>query len=317
MQIRPKAILLVALAVAAGAASAQPKDYKPPVNQVAPALDKVAMTDFVTDPSPIPPGATQVTLKITVKNVTAGLQGVTLNGLKIRMFRTNPQPDVLELETTVNNLAPGASQTVGAKVNIAPGVREYFARVDPDDTLHEPMVQRANNEKRLKIMIPQVSRDQALPPGSTPPMETQLLDYQKAKMNGAQFADGLEGPTNCNHRTQLDVKGPDQPAVCGDFPLPPAGVQFQMGCGIYLTGGRATPEAFTNFRLKNGWRVKSYEMVGVVKPSEGADWQWRKTPSVGTDDPSMKMHVWANVRQDVCNTVKVTIEGPAGTNPYQ
>jgi hypothetical protein len=232
------------------------------------------------------------------------------------MLRTNPQPDVLELETTVNNLAPGASQTVGAHVNVGPGVREYFARVDPDDILHEPIVQRANNESRLKLTIPQASRDQAPPPGSTPPKETQLLDYQKAKLNGAQFADGFEGPTNCSNRAQLDVNGPDQFAQCGEFPRPPAGVQFQMGCGAALTGGRATPEAFTNFHLKNGWRVKSYEVVGVVK-SNGADWQWRKTPSVGTDDPSMTMHVWANVREQVCNTVKVTIEGPAGTNPYQ
>jgi hypothetical protein len=312
-------LVLFGTALLAGAASAQPKDFKPPVPQVAPALDKIAMTTFVCEPSPIPPGTTQVKLTVTVKNLTSGPQAVTINGPKLRVLRTLPQSvqgDVLELETTIVNLAPGATQSASQKVNVAPGVREYFARVDVDDTLHEPIVQRANNEKRLRLTIPQVSGQQAPPPGSTPPKETQLLDYQKAKRNGAQFADGVEGPTNCNHRTQLDVNGPDEAAMCGNFPRPPAGVQFQMGCGAYLTGGRATPEAFTNFRLRNGWRVKSYELVGVVK-SNGADWQWRKTPGVGTDDPSMTMHVWANVREQVCNTVKVTIEGPAGTNPYQ
>ena len=57
MRIEPKAVLLVALVVAAGVASAQPKEFKPPTHEVAPALDKVAMTDFVTDPSPIPQGS--------------------------------------------------------------------------------------------------------------------------------------------------------------------------------------------------------------------------------------------------------------------
>lgn len=148
------ALVIAGLASVAGGASAQPREFKPPAPQVAPALDRVAMTAFHCEPSPIPPGSTQVTLKVTIKNVTGGLQGVTLSGLKIRVLRTNPQPDVLELETTVNNLAPGASQTVGAHVNVGPGVRDYFARVDPDDVLHEPLVQRANNESRLKLKIP-------------------------------------------------------------------------------------------------------------------------------------------------------------------
>lgn len=154
MRMLVKPALAAAAVLFAAAASAQPKEFKPPSPQVAPALDKVAMTAFVCEPSPIPPGTTQVTLKVTIKNVTGGLQGVTLSGLKIRVLRTNPQPDVLELETTVNNLAPGASQTIGAHVNVGPGAREYFARVDPDDVLHEPIVQRANNESRLKLKIP-------------------------------------------------------------------------------------------------------------------------------------------------------------------
>jgi hypothetical protein len=148
------ALLAAVMAAVAGEAAAQIKEYNPKTPQVAPALDKVAMTAFVCEPSPIPPGTAQVTLRVTIKNVTGGLQGVTLSGLKLRLLRTAPQPDVLEMETMINNLAPGASQTVGAHVNVGPGLREYFARVDVDDTLHEPIVQRANNEKRLKLTIP-------------------------------------------------------------------------------------------------------------------------------------------------------------------
>jgi hypothetical protein len=147
-------LVIVGTALLAGAAAAQPKDYKPAGPQVAPALDKIAMTEFSCDPSPIPPGTTQVTLWVTVKNLTGGLQAVTINGPKLRILRTNPAPDVVELESTVVNLAPGATQRMGQKVNVAPGIREYFARVDVDDTLHEPIVQRANNESRLKLKIP-------------------------------------------------------------------------------------------------------------------------------------------------------------------
>ena len=305
------ALFVVGLASVAGMASAQPKEFKPPVPQVAPALDKVAMTGFVCEPSPIPPGTTQVTLKVTIKNVTGGLQGVTLSGLKIRVLRTNPQPDVLELETTVNNLAPGASQTVGARVNVGPGVRDYFARVDPDDTLHEPIVQRANNESRLKLTIPQVSRDQAPPPGSTPPKETQLLDYDKAKRNGAQFSAGLEGNTPCIPVGVFDqTQDPDY-----TLHRPALGILFVADCKNFPFGARATPEAFTGFRLKNGWRVKSFLVVD--QNVNGGNWEWRKTPSNGTDDPSMRLHIWADGLGWSLALVKVEIEGPAGTNPYQ
>lgn len=310
--MRMKPLFLLALAgtaLLAGAASAQPKDYRPAGPQAAPALDKIAMTEFVSDPSPVPPGTSQVMLWVTVKNLTSGPQAVTINGPKLRILRTTPAPDALELETTVVNLAPGATQRVGQKVNVGPGTREYFARVDVDDTLHEPIVQRANNEKRLKLTIPQASGQQAPPPGSAPPTETKLLEYQAAKAAGAQFSNGLEGTQGaCVDVGQFDSK----PMVESHTPT----VVFMADCRIVPNGVRATPEAFTGFRLKNGWKVKDF---AVVQDFHGAssDWQWRKTPSKGTDDPSMKMHVYAGPNVYVKVHVQVTIEGPAGTNPYQ
>ncbi len=314
MRMTPKAILLlVALALCAGAASAQPKDYKGPGRELPQSFDKVEMTGFVCEPSPIPAGTAQVTLKITVKNVTngGGAAGFVLNGQKIRMLRTNPQPDVLELETSIVNLAPGASQTVGARVNVAPGVREYFARVDPDDTLHEPFAQRFNNEKRLKLTIPQALGQREPAPGSAPQMETQLLDYDKAKRSGAQFPGGIEGNTPCSPVGVFDQrKYPDY-----TLNRPPLGILFVVDCGLVPFGGRATPEAFAGYRLKNGWKVKSFDVVDT-NPNAG-NWEWRKTPAKGSDDPSMSMHVWAEGGGWVLALVKVEIEGPAGTNPYQ
>ncbi len=267
MKVSVKSAFVAAgLILFSGAAAAQPKprELQPKMPEVAPSLDKVQMESFVTEPATIPPGATQILLRVTVRNVTnaGGAAGFVLNGLKLKIFRTNPQPDVLELESMVNNLGPGTTQSFGARVNIAPGLREYFARVDTDDTLHEPIVQRANNERRLKLTIPLVTRDQAAAPGSAPQMETQLLDYDKAKRSGAQFANGGEGPTLCDGRTQMDVNDSNYLAAAGYFQKPPSGVFFQMDCEHSAgTGGRATPEAFTNFHLKHGWKVKSFDFA--------------------------------------------------------
>jgi hypothetical protein len=312
MKATIRTALLVSLAFFAVAASAAPELKQPPGPQVMPSLDKVTMESFVTEPATIPPGTTQILLRVTVKNVTntGGATGFVLNGLKLKIFRTNPQPDVLELESTVNNLAPGTSQTFGARVNIAPGVREYFARVDTDDTLHEPLVQRANNERRLKMSIPQVSGQQAAAPGSAPALDTQFLDYDLAKNAGAQFANGIDGAAGlCANRT-----GQFGGASVNDQWK---GVAFRADCDQSPNGVRATPEAFTGFRLKNGWKVKEFAIFGVEKSRHGADWQWRQTPAKGTDDPSMRMHVFAEPNTHVKVRVKVEIEGPTGTNPYQ
>lgn len=312
------ALLAAGLILSAGTARSQPRELKPRAPQVAPSLDKVLMESFVSEPATIPPGTGQVLLRVTVKNVTntGGATGFVLNGLKLKIFRTNPQPDVLELESTVNNLAAGASQTFGARVNLAAGVREYFARVDPDDTLHEPIVQRANNERRLRLTVPLVSRDQAAAPGSAPPRETQILDYEKAKQAGAQFSHGVEGSQGaCNNVGQFNA---NLAAFIVGRTIP-AGVVFSMDCTVgglaVPTGARATPEAFMGFRLKNGWKVREFAFGEILR--QAADWQWRKTPSNGTDDPSMRMHIWANPGGRLGVPVKVVIEGPAGTNPYQ
>ena len=55
-------------------------------------------------------------------------------------------------------------------------------------------------------------------------------------------------------------------------------------------------------------------------PARAADesgWQWTRVPSVGTDDPSGKLHIWANSNTTLSFFVKVEVEGPAGTSPYQ
>lgn len=293
---------------------AQPKEFKPRTPQVPPSFDRVQMVSFVSEPAQIAPGATQVVLRATVKNVTNSnlATGYVLNGLKVKIFRTMPLPAILEMETTVNNLAAGATQSVGARVNIGPGVREYSAKVDPDYSLKEPILQRANNERRLTLTIPQVSGQQAPPAGSQPPqLATQVLDYEKAKQAGAQSSYSPEGFAACP--IYGSFYDPNHAAV-GPPPMPFT-VRFYLDCGGVPAGMRATPETFGGFRLKHGWKVKSLELLQEQK--RNGDWQWRERPAIGSDNPAMRMHLWANADGMVHVIARVTIEGPAGTDPYQ
>jgi hypothetical protein len=109
------ALAAAGLALFSGVASAEIKEYKPRTPQVPPSLDKVQMESFVSEPAQIAAGTTQVVLRVTVKNVTnsGGATGYVLNGLKVKIFRTLPLPEILEMETTVNNLALGVPQSVG------------------------------------------------------------------------------------------------------------------------------------------------------------------------------------------------------------
>jgi hypothetical protein len=117
--------------------------------------DVVAVESLVSDPAVIPRGARQVMLWLTVKNVSnvGGAAGVVVNGVTMGIYRTSPSPEVLEMGTTVVNLAPGQTQRVGQRVNIAPGERTYAGRVDAENALHETAAARLDNEKRLTIRI--------------------------------------------------------------------------------------------------------------------------------------------------------------------
>jgi hypothetical protein len=127
---------------------------KPPV--LTPPADVVMVESLVSEPAVIPHGARQVKLWLTVKNVSnsGGGPGFAVNGVKMGIYRTNPGPEILEMGTTVVNLAPGQTQRVGQLVNVAPGERTYAGRVDkPENSLHESASAFANNEKLLTITI--------------------------------------------------------------------------------------------------------------------------------------------------------------------
>ena len=140
----------------------------------------------------------------------------------------------------------------------------------------------------------------AAPPA--PKLVTQLLSYSASKAAGAQFNHGVDGATTCLYLGQFDGESTT--------------VKFWAECAASPTGGRASPEAFMNFRLKNGWKIKS---VDTDPHMVNGDWQWLSKPEEGSrsDNPYMKMRIWANAVGYALVYVKVTIEGPEGTDPYK
>jgi len=156
------AFLTLSLALSASAGLAQGPGPVPPQQERRPqperflAVDRIAIQSFTSDPATIPAGTAQVTITVVVKNVTnaGGGPGSTLDGIAFRILRKVPTPDVLELGSTIRNLAPGATLSMGARINVAPGSREYLAQVDWDDTLHEAALHQVDNSKKLVLTIP-------------------------------------------------------------------------------------------------------------------------------------------------------------------
>jgi hypothetical protein len=145
---------------------------------------------------------------------------------------------------------------------------------------------------------------------AAPRLVTQDLDYNAAKVAGAQFSNNVEGLTMARVE-QCDWNG----GGCSGGSI---GHQMGVTFGVIYTtlgGGKGTPEAFSGFRLKNGWKVKSIEVKRAPDNSSG-DWRWDRRPTEGTDDPSMRVHIWANQFGSQRIGVRVVIEGAEGTSPY-
>src|SRR5207253_2091105 len=126
----------------------------------------------------------------------------------------------------------------------------------------------------------------------------------------AVFVDNRQSaPTTCTLRQADSIT---------DYPDNTRGVLFAANCKGSITGGRADFEAFKNFRLKNGWKIKSVEVLPREDfPKSGGDFVSGGKPVIGSDNPFMKFSIWADAggRKEVI--VAVRIEGPECTDPYR
>ncbi len=155
---------------------------------------------------------------------------------------------------------------------------------------------RQNNTRELTVTI-------------QPKLVTQPIDRVTAKEAGAHFSVTKDGPALC---VVMSSGGDSSSQNKNDE------IWFWVDCskGVkILTGVKANFEAYANFNLKNGWKVKSYQIVNPEIFRGG--WNWVTTPANGSTSPHAKLHLWSDFGGKVRVTLKVLIEGPEGTNPYQ
>lgn len=206
------------------------------------------------------------------------------------------------------NVVPGAVFEVTASWRAVPGEQLIQGYVDASQKTFNNTAPVAKRISNLPLTISQISastQGAAPAPGSTPKPETQVLHYQKAKEAGAMSVNALM---------------PGAPAACLKFgviesdsiALSDSG-RGSVVVGVACYGGATvTGEAFKNFKLKNGWKIKLISQNATSDVNQ-TNWQYTRRPQIGTDDP----HLTAEITSyDGYLNIRIDIEGPAGTSPY-
>ena len=268
-----------------------------PATKIAPA-SKIEAQNLTVTPAQ-PKAGDPVTVKFTVKNTGPGT--VAKVPWSIHLYtgnRTLGQGEQL-------NVAAGATFEVTAPWTPAAGSQRLQGYVDPNGKTLKNTATVAAQVKELTLNVAQVS---AATQASSPPVEKErkILDVSEAKLAGARFDHGIESGGDCRSIGAFDPKT--------EYAQPQGTVTFKAG-NCLLTGGKATPQAFLDFTLKNGWVVKDYRPVYNNVQYNG-ECKLLTPPAIGSNNPYMKAHVWVNATGNVALTLQVTIEGPKGTNPY-
>lgn len=146
---------------------------------------------------------------------------------------------------------------------------------------------------------------------------TRYLDFRAAQQAGATFQHNIHASSGPAHR--LGVGDWLDRDWAGQWNDPKPGVVFQaVPAWPGLHGVKANPEAYKNFRLKNGWTIKSIARQ---------NWRAGKTrfrfhhqPTIGSDDPYMHVLVSTDggglVTPGLKVGIAILIEGPRGRDPY-
>jgi hypothetical protein len=268
--------------------------------------ERVAVTGLTVDPPQPLPGSL-VTVTLTIKNMCNGL----LANVPWRIELVGPKGQVLG-SGIQQNVAAGTSFNVAVKWTASAGQRDFRGTVDPDNTLREMTAQnRENNYKDLIVNVPQVSASTQSPGQTGPRLVESWLDGNEAKRVGAGFPARLEGAAACSWMAATMYSANQQVSVLpSDFRGPY--ISFGINCA---TGARVTLEAFKDFRLKHGWKVKGPPRI--LHASSDSNWRWLDAPPTSGDDPHLTMRLFTSAPlNNVLVYVAVLIEGPEGTNPY-
>lgn len=269
--------------------------------------DRVAVTDIAINP-PQPVLGQAFTVALTIRN----LCDTPIANVPWQIG----QPDTPIMATGVHQAAVPAGQSFAVTVRwpANPGLRGLYGWVDPQNVFREQPENRKNNLRTLAInLVEQPPARTPVAGGTGPRLVQTVLNYQRAKDAGARFAHNPDSDSRCSTLGQYDPKHP----AFQSFSVGDQSVVFSVSCIGF--GGRGTPEAFTGFRLKNGWLIKLVEPPREFNKVQ-SDWQFVTRPKEGTDNPEMRMHLWGEAYGPLAGTVnvfvKIIIEGPEGTDPY-
>jgi hypothetical protein len=280
--------------------------------------DQVEVTELVSShPAPVPGTGTVVTVRIKVHNKS----NADLHHVMVDVNIPNVAPLASLFRDYVDIPSGGfaeRSYSFVAKI----GMDIITGCVDPTNTLGEPEEERANNCRSIDLTL----------------YATQDLDYQMAGRSGATFVDGAPLPGTCARLGQGDAKraltyGMGQPGVLFVADCPSYGSFLFQLLG---TGGKADPEAFRGFTLKNGWKVDSVtlqfrtnrenpnDLHATLEEAQSGEEGSQKVegfhlstpPVVGSDNPFTGAHIWVIVGGFLAVYQRVVIKGPAGTDPY-
>ncbi len=203
------------------------------------------------------------------------------------------------------NVVPGAVFEVTASWRAVPGQQLVAGYVDPTGKTFNNAAPVALRIRNLPLTIAQMSastQGAAPAPGNAPQMETQVLHFNKARDAGATSNNTLVTfPSACIS------PGVDEGQSGNASDSNQASVVVNLQCAGCTT---ITGEAFANFKLKNGWKIKT------VPPSPNnafVPWKFKLRPQSGTNDPRMIVEMTGNSGEA---RIRIDIEGPAGTSPY-
>ena len=289
--------LTVALSLClCAAASAQVMRERPGVKAPTPADpgtpacaadDKVQVTGFSLDPAQPSPGQS-VTVRLTVKSrCPSGTKPLDMQ------WEITDEGD-RQLGNGDARLDPGASSSFTATWTAAAGAHKLRG----DAYAQEATSGQQNNWREVSVTV-------------QPKLVTMTLNHVKAKNGGAGFTANAAGATTCTIESNA---GQSMPTWKDDV------ATFRVACSVSPSGGKGDFEAYSGFTLKNGWKIKSYEVEGPTRTgaSTGSDWSWVSTPpSAGSTNPYVKWHLWAHAGAIITVGIKIIIEGPEGTDPYQ
>lgn len=259
------------------------------------AADKIEVTSFVVTPATPAPGQ-QIKAAMKIKNKCP-------SGTSSLIIPWIIKKGSDEIGSGTVTLAPGITSTeLVAYWTAAVGTFVFWGAADPQKTIAE--TDRNNN----------TTSDHSVTVNAK--IVTQLLNHALAKTSatGADFTPKTfwDAPCNVAH-------GGAQFVPSNNFGNEQ--VWMKVDCRERPTGEKVSFWAYAGkFQLRNGWKVKSFEIVpspnGQLQEGSGKGWSWETKPQIGGTQAAAKLNLWADAGKGIEIFLRITIEGPEGTSPY-